>query len=333
LKQKLAAEGLFDADLKRSLPAFPRQVGLITSAGGAAVRDLLSVLQRRFPALPVVIYPAQVQGEEAAGQLLEMIRLANTRAECDLLVLARGGGSLEDLAPFNDEALARAVRGSAIPVVTGIGHEIDFTIADLAADRRAATPSAAAELISPDRVELVQRLAGLGRRLRAACRQRLSADSARLRAAQRHLLLLHPAVRLQQQQQRVDELERRLGQRLRALLDARAAKLQTLRSRLGAQAPLSRLEGLGARAGNLEERLARAMRRLLERRGEHLAGTVATLQAVSPLATLARGYAIVSLLPQRAIVRDAAEVKTGDRVEARLAQGRLVCRVEDTLSE
>jgi exodeoxyribonuclease VII large subunit len=329
----LAAEGLFDADLKRPLPAFPRQVGLITSPSGAAVRDLLSVLRRRFPALPVVIYPAQVQGEEAAEQLVAMLRLANARAECDLLVLARGGGSLEDLAPFNDEGLARAVRGSAIPVVTGIGHEIDFTIADLAADRRAATPSAAAELISPDRVELVQRLAGLGRRLRAAFRQKLSADSVRFQAAQRHLLLLHPAVRLQQQQQRVDELERRLRQRLRAVLDAGGAKLQTLQARLGAQAPLPRLDGFGLRARNLQDRLTRAMLGFLERRREHLAGTVATLEAVSPLATLARGYAIVSLLPQRHILRDAAGAKPGDQVEARLSKGKLVCRVEDTVSD
>ena len=151
LKQKLAAEGLFDAATKQPLPAMPRQVGLITSPTGAAVRDLLTVLERRFPALPVLIYPAQVQGQSAAAELVAALDLANERAECDILILARGGGSLEDLQAFNDEALARAVHRSAIPVVTGIGHEIDLSIADLVADQRGATPSAAAELVAPPR--------------------------------------------------------------------------------------------------------------------------------------------------------------------------------------
>jgi len=157
LKQKLASEGLFDAARKRPIPEFPRQVGLITSAAGAAVRDLLSVLARRYPALPVLIFPVPVQGGEAAEAMVAALRRANARAECDVLILARGGGSMEDLWPFNDETLARAIASSAIPVVTGIGHEIDFTIADFVADQRAATPSAAAELVSPDGVGLLRR--------------------------------------------------------------------------------------------------------------------------------------------------------------------------------
>ncbi len=192
LKQRLAAEGLFDEGKKRPLPTFPRQVGLITSASGAALHDLLTVLRRRLPLLPVLIYPAQVQGEGAAATLIEALELANRRAECDLLILARGGGSLEDLMAFNDEGLARAIRASAIPVVTGIGHEVDFSIADLAADRRGATPSAAAELATPSVEHLAQQLQALQRRLPAAQRRTQEALRRKLDHASRHLRLLHP---------------------------------------------------------------------------------------------------------------------------------------------
>ncbi|MCU7921893.1 MAG: exodeoxyribonuclease VII large subunit, partial [Candidatus Thiodiazotropha sp. (ex Dulcina madagascariensis)] len=172
LKHKLATEGLFDSETKKPLPSPPNQLGIITSPTGAAVRDLLTVLRRRFPALPVIIYPVQVQGEDAPRQIIRMLQLANQRQECDLLILSRGGGSLEDLQAFNDEGLARAIHASQIPLVTGIGHEIDFTIADFVADRRAPTPSAAAELVSPDQQEWYQRVTQLARRLSQRQRQR-----------------------------------------------------------------------------------------------------------------------------------------------------------------
>jgi exodeoxyribonuclease VII large subunit len=165
LKQKLGAEGLFDSDKKKPLPELPRQLGIITSPSGAAIRDLLSVLRRRFPALPVVLYPVQVQGTEAPRQIVRMLQLANRREECDVLILSRGGGSLEDLQPFNEEAVARAIHASRIPVVSGVGHEIDFTIADFVADHRAPTPSAAAELVAPDRLAWRRQLQQLGQRL------------------------------------------------------------------------------------------------------------------------------------------------------------------------
>ena len=229
LKRRLAAEGLFDAALKRPLPLFPRQVGLITSPSGAAVRDLLVVLRRRLAALPVIIYPAQVQGEAAPSSLLAALGLANARAECDVLILARGGGSLEDLSAFNDETLARAIRASAIPVVTGIGHEIDISIADLVADQRAATPSAAAELVAPSGEHLRLRLVAMERRLSAAEQRSLGQARQTLQATSRQLRLLHPAARLQQQAQRLDQLE----QRMRSVLGHRLARLS---ERLG---PLS----------------------------------------------------------------------------------------------
>lgn len=329
LKQKLAAEGLFDTGRKRPIPAFPRQVGLITSPSGAAVRDLLSVLGRRFPALPVLIYPVPVQGEQAAGALVEALRLANARAECDVLVLARGGGSMEDLWPFNDEPLARAIAASAIPVVTGIGHEIDFTIADFVADRRAPTPSAAAELISPDGGALSHGLSHLRQRLVIAQRQLQVALVARLGSLERHLRLLHPEARLRQQAQRLDDLEGRLRRQMRGQLDTLEKALHGLGVRFSVVAPARCLPSLRERLLGLDWRLKQAAPHGLRLQRERLMRAARTLDAVSPLGTLARGYAILRRLPDGLIMRDAAEAQPEGRVEARLHRGRLTCLVED----
>jgi exodeoxyribonuclease VII large subunit len=333
LKQKLAAEGLFDEARKRPLPLFPRQIGLVTSPSGAAVRDLLSVLGRRFPALPVVIYPAQVQGEGAAAELVAALELANRRAECDLLILARGGGSLEDLVAFNDEGLARTIRASAIPVVTGIGHEVDFTIADFAADRRGATPSAAAELASPSAEHLAHRLAAFEQRLTAAARPRVAGLAQRLEAARRHLALLHPMAALQRREQRVDDLERRLGETTRLRLDRAHARWRDLAGRLAAASPERRLDRVAAAHRMLAERLVRAMPRELARRRERLSALAHALNALSPLATLGRGYALVRLLPDRRLITDAAQAAPGDRIEATLSKGGLVALVESRVTD
>jgi exodeoxyribonuclease VII large subunit len=331
LKRKLAAEGLFDEALKRPLPAFPRRVGLITSPNGAAVRDLISVLGRRFPALPLVVYPAKVQGEGAAAELVAMLALANQRAECDVLILARGGGALEDLMAFNDEDLARAIRASAIPVVTGVGHEIDFTIADLVADQRGATPSAAAELVSPSAPHLFQRLAAYEQRLVQAQTRRLDGLRRHWLAAERHLRLLHPLAELERRQQRTDDLERRL-------LEAMARRLRALRhrrdlawGRLHPLSPAQRLAGLAQRLANLEGRLRRFPPRLIALRREHLAGLAHALDALSPLGTLARGYAILRRAPAGEVIRDVAQVAPGDLVEARLGRGGFTARVEGVI--
>jgi exodeoxyribonuclease VII large subunit len=328
LKRKLAAEGLFDATKKRPIPDFPRQVGLITSASGAALRDLLAVLKRRFAALPVVIYPAQVQGEAAPASLISALASANARAECDVLILARGGGSLEDLHAFNDETLARAIRASAIPVVTGVGHEIDISIADLVADRRAATPSAAAELVAPSGEHLRHRLAALTGRLNAAhARQRVAARQ-RLNAVARHLALLHPAARLQQRAQRLDQLEQRLTSLLSNRLAQAQFRLRPVTARLSAASPVRRIERFGLAVAALRQRLVRARMRLAETRRERLMRAVAGLEARSPLATLARGYAIVTRLPEGEIVRAPEQTPAGTRIEARLAKGKITAVVE-----
>lgn len=328
LKRKLAAEGLFDATKKRPIPDFPRQVGLITSPSGAALRDLLAVLKRRFAALPVVIYPAQVQGEAAPASLLSALASANARAECDVLILARGGGSLEDLNAFNDETLARAIRASAIPVVTGVGHEIDISIADLVADRRAATPSAAAELVAPSGEHLRHRLAALTGRLNAAhARQRVAARQ-RLTAVARHLALLHPAARLQQRAQRLDQLEQRLTSLLSNRLAQSQFRLRPVTARLSAASPVRRIERFGLAVATLRQRLVRARVRLAETRRERLMRAVAGLEARSPLATLARGYAIVTRLPEGEIIRAPEQTPAGTRIEARLAKGKITAVVE-----
>ncbi len=330
LKRKLAAEGLFDPALKRPLPAFPRQVGLITSPTGAAVRDLISVFGRRFPALPLVIYPAQVQGEGATAELLAMLALANHRAECDVLILARGGGSLEDLQAFNDETLARAIRASTIPVVTGIGHEIDFTLADLAADQRGATPSAAAELVSPSVPHLQQRLAALDQRLRQAQGRYLEGLRYRCQTASHRLHRQHPLAELERRQQRTDDLERRLGEALRRRLDGLHRRRDQAGSRLLHLNPVTRLAVLRQRLTALDDRLRQAPSRQLALRREHLAGLALTLDALSPLGTLARGYAILRRGETGELIRDTSQVAVGELIAARLGRGNLTARIEGT---
>ncbi|MBT2968943.1 MAG: exodeoxyribonuclease VII large subunit [gamma proteobacterium symbiont of Ctena orbiculata] len=329
LKQKLAAEGLFDAAHKKPLPSIPQQLGIITSPSGAAIRDLLTVLQRRFPALPVIIYPVQVQGDGAAEQITAMLQLADRRDECDLLILSRGGGSLEDLQAFNDEGLARAIHACRIPLVTGIGHEIDFTIADFVADQRAATPSAAAELVSPDQSAWLRQLQQLGQRLGLGQRRHLGHLQEQLLMLRRRLLGQHPSQRLQQRSQRFDELSQRLRQAQQLKLVTLGHRLEKLLSRLSRLSPRQRIDEQRFRYRLNGERLQQAMERRLKDSQTRLNQLARDLHTLSPLNTLNRGYAIVSREADGRIVRSDSEVERGDRVNARLSQGRLVCRVEE----
>ncbi len=333
LKRRLAAEGLFAEARKRPLPAYPRQLGLITSASGAALHDLLTVLGRRFPLLPVLVYPSAVQGADAVAALIAAIELANRRRECELLILARGGGSLEDLMAFNDEALARAIAASELPIVTGIGHEIDLSIADLVADRRGATPSAAAELVTPDVEQVRHHLRGLEARLGAASRQTLATASHRLGACIRQLRLLHPRARLEQRQQRVDELQRRLERALAARVDAAGSRLQRLQQRLRQVSPEPRLRLESARVAGVCERLVRAGQASVERRRERLAAVAAGLQARSPLATLARGYAIVTETASGALVQHPQQLAPGAQIAVRVQGGCFAAQVTSVPDE
>ena len=326
LKSRLAAEGLFAAARKRALPRFPRRVGIVTSPSGAALHDVLHILGRRYPPAAVLIYPTPVQGPAAVPALVAAIGSASARAECDVLILARGGGSLEDLWAFNDERVARAIHACALPVVSGVGHEIDFTIADFVADARAPTPSAAAELVVPDRAACLASLERTGGRLCSAMRRELRANGARCEAVALRLKLAHPGVRLQQQMQRLDDLAQRLAGGARATLHGSAARLTDSSTRLMQRSPLHTLAQRCAHARELQLRLARAVVDSLGRIDNRLRLARRALDTVSPLATLTRGFAIVTG-PDGALLRDAADVRPGDEIEARLSRGTLKARV------
>jgi exodeoxyribonuclease VII large subunit len=328
LKAKLGREGLFARERKKPLPGLPRRIGVITSPTGAAVRDILHVLKRRFPAIPVLVYPVPVQGEGAAEHIADSLRLASRRGDCDVLILARGGGSLEDLWAFNEEVVARAIADCVIPVVSGIGHEIDFTIADFVADQRAPTPSAAAELVSPDGPAWQRGFQAHEERLRTQLGGILDEKRQRLEWLWKRLWAQHPGQRLRERSQRLDEWELRLNNALQNSVRHHRTRLAEMAARLHRHLPLYRLERLEANRIELSRRLHAALQSKLEAHGRHLAELSRTLDAVSPLATLGRGYAIARTEDGR-VIRDAAQVETGDRIEVRLNKGRLGCRVEE----
>lgn len=328
LKQRLQAEGLFDAASKRPVPKMPRRLGVITSPTGAAIRDVLQVLERRFAALPVLIYPVPVQGEAAAPAIVRALELAGHRAEVDALLLTRGGGSLEDLWPFNEEAVARAIRACPIPVVSAVGHEVDLTIADLAADLRAPTPSAAAETLSPDGQAWQEQLERLGHRLEVAAGRRLGRAGDQLSGLQRRLAAQHPGRRLRDRAQRLDELEGRLHRLGHQAVESRRRRLHTAEQRLQVQDPRRRTTNERQRVAELAQRLHHTVRGRLETSQQRLGNASRALHAVSPLATLERGYAVVQREEDSAILRRADAVRVGERIRARLAHGALDCRVE-----
>ena len=329
LRQKLAGEGLFDPAHKKPLPAMPGIIGVVTSPSGAALRDILSVIRRRQPSARVILYPAPVQGEGAGAKLAAMIRTASARAECDVLIIARGGGSLEDLWAFNEEAVARAIHACALPIISGVGHEIDFTIADFVADARAPTPTAAAELVTPDRNEQLRMLDTANQRLTQALRQLQENFRERLNWCDGRLQQLHPARLLRDRAQRLDEMETRLRQVLRTALQARNAHLKELQARLRQHSPVQRLVLLKAAAQGLRQRLAFAARQQLTTLKNRLAVAVRTLDTVSPLATLDRGYAILTDAISGTVLISIQTIKPGQPLHARLADGRLLARVEE----
>ncbi|QSE73441.1 exodeoxyribonuclease VII large subunit [Aeromonas media] len=328
LKRRLGAEGLFDEGHKRPLPREPRAVGLVTSATGAALHDMLTVLGRRAPDLPVFIYPTQVQGSAAIGQIVSAIALANRRAEVDVLIVGRGGGSLEDLWCFNEEAVARAIAGSAIPVVSAVGHEVDVTISDFAADLRAPTPSAAAELVAPDRSARAQRLVHLKQRLVQAISRRQTAARHGFVLLQKRLDHQDPKRRLEQQSQRLDELSGRLQQLLNLRLHQGERRLANLELRLQARSP-STLLAAGKRRHQLaQERLHTLMSKRQDLAAHRLAMLSARLDGISPLATLGRGYSITRT-PSGEVISRASQVSPGQQLVTTLAEGSLRMRVEE----
>ena len=303
LKQKLASEGLFDAARKRPLPAHPRTIGIITSPFAAALRDVLTTLRRRAPATPVILYPTLVQGEGAAAQIAAALKAAGQRNECDVLILCRGGGSMEDLWAFNEEIVARSMALCPIPVISGIGHETDFTIADFVADQRAPTPTAAAELVSPDRLGMLRQLAMMARRM--------------LTLEERHL---------ERETMRCDHLAHRLTRMRHHLLEGRALRLQGLKQRL--VHPQERLQRQHVALLGLGQRLRRSTHPLLERHRLELQRLAAGFSHLNPQAVLARGFSIART-PQGVIVRTSAQTSPGATLQLTFSEGTAEVQVTD----
>jgi exodeoxyribonuclease VII large subunit len=329
LLRKLSAEGLFDDIHKRPLPTLPARIGVVTSPSGAAIRDVLNVLGRRSPATRVLIYPTPVQGEGAAEQIAATLELANRRRDCDLLILARGGGSLEDLWAFNEEVVARALFDVDIPVIVGVGHEVDMTIADFVADRRAPTPSGAAEIAVTDQRELRAALATLQRRLGLGIAARVNDRALQFGALEHRLHRTHPGVRLQQLGQRIDELDVRMRSRVVNELATCRAELTAATLALRAAAPRARIDRARERCRFSYHALAHAIGERLASSNHQIATVARALESVSPLATLARGYAIATRRDNDALVTDAGNVSKGAEVTIRLHRGRFDATVTD----
>lgn len=326
LKARLDAEGLFDPARKRPLPRYARRIGVITSATGAAIRDVLSVLARRWPLAEVEVLPVPVQGREAPPAIVAMLRKAAASARYDVLLLTRGGGSLEDLWAFNDEAVARAIHASAVPVVSAVGHEIDFSIADFVADLRAPTPSAAAELLVPDAVALGRHLQQLQQRLATLEQRRLQAYGQRVDHLLARLQAQRPQARLARDRERLTNLHRRLLGARRESAQQLQARLERLHARLLAQHPRQRLTLLRRLLAEQVQRLRQSIEHRLERERLTLQHAGRALHAVSPLATLERGYAILFDVDGR-VVRSVKGVVADAPLRARLADGELPLRV------
>ena len=331
LRQKLQAEGLFDLERKRPLPVSPRTIGIITSPTGAAIHDLLTVLARRAPALKVILYPAQVQGEQAAEQLCRALMSANQRAECDLLIIGRGGGAREDLWCFNDERLVRCIAQSKLPVISAVGHESDVTLSDLVADMRAPTPSAAAELASPDQRQQMVSLKQLQHRLRAGWQRYEQHQRHRLGLTQQKLRHLHPERRLQQQQQRLDELSSRLQQKAQQALLQRQHGLDSLEHKLQRYSPSLKIDREHHRLKVCETALRQALRDQMKQSQQSYHLLMARLDAMSPLKVLARGYSITSR-DKGEILHATTQVSIGEKVITRLTDGELHLRVESKIT-
>lgn len=311
LKDRLAREGLFDPARKRPLPFLPRRVGIVTSLSGAAIRDMLVVLRRRCPILGVVVAPVPVQGEDAGPEIAAAIRRLSASGLVDVMIVGRGGGSLEDLWCFNDEAVVRAIAASKVPVVSAVGHEIDVTLADFAADHRAPTPSAAAEAVAPVLSELVGALEDGWERMARAVKGRL----------------------LERAAQRVDETTARITHVIQALLSTLQRQVSEHRRGLQAVSPVERVRAASVLLPQLTKRVGQSMAVLLAVKRQALRATGAALDSLSPLAVLARGYSIVQTVPDGTVVKRARDVSVGDQVSAKLAEGRLLCDVRKILPD
>jgi exodeoxyribonuclease VII large subunit len=322
LKKKLMLEGLFDKNHKQSFPVHPQHIGIISSPTGAAVRDILNVLKRRCPHIPVRLYPVAVQGDASVPQILKALEQAEYDAICDVLIIARGGGSIEDLWSFNDEHVARAIADCPVPIISGIGHEIDFTIADFVADKRAPTPSAAAELISPDREELLQTLDRYELRLQQHMLQQLKEQSEKTNWLNRQLQQQHPLKRIQQQDEKRQQHTKRLNQMMELHITQAAQQLEKTQIRLHNQTPDKHLQQKQQRLSYLQEKLQNLTEKQQNQSQQQLRLLASRLHSISPLATLERGYSITQTL-ENATITSVTQVKQGQTIKTKLKDGEI----------
>ncbi|MBL6985828.1 MAG: exodeoxyribonuclease VII large subunit [Methylobacter sp.] len=332
LKLKLSEQGLFDAANKKTLPTLPKAIGVITSPSGAAIRDILTVLKRRFAAIPVIVYPVAVQGDNAKHEIAKAIVTANSLKQCDIIILGRGGGSLEDLWAFNEELVARAIFDSEIPIISAVGHETDFTIADFVADLRAATPSAAAEHASPDQQQWLSRFEYLESKLQQQLQRTLNQKQQTLDWLSQRLQQQHPGQKLVRSIKRMDELEARLKQAMHIKLRQMAGSVEAKTAQLWQHNPAVTINSHKQRQEYLNQRLMAAIAHKLEQLNQRLLNTSQTLHAVSPLATLNRGYAMAINPTTGAIIRSTEQISVGDMLQTRLAHGRFTSQVK-TIAE
>lgn len=328
LKERLAAEGLFAAARKRPLPVFPCRIGIVTSSSGAAIRDIIQVVHKRYPVVEMLLSPVGVQGDGAGEEIARAIAELNALGDLDVLIVGRGGGSLEDLWPFNEEVVARAIAASRIPVVSAVGHEIDYTIADIVADVRAPTPSAAAELVVPDRHDLAKRVRALAERAVPAMRGKIRDCTAKVEAERR--ALLDPAALVQRAMQRRDDLEIRMRLAVTARLRECRTLVQALRHDVLMRSPIHRIKQGLATLPQLRKRLEQRVRLVLTLGRRSLEMAVGALEALSPLAILERGYSITRHWPDMTLLKRATEVAPGEAVHVRLSSGELICEVRRT---
>ncbi|MBW7473546.1 exodeoxyribonuclease VII large subunit [Paenibacillus oenotherae] len=327
LKRKLEQEGMFDGARKRPIPAHPKAVGIITSPTGAAVRDILITLQRRHPSVPVLLFPVVVQGTGAAPSIVKAIEIMNQMAEVDVLIVGRGGGSLEELWAFNEEAVARSIAASAIPVISAVGHETDFTIADFVADLRAATPTAAAELAVANVQELKAQLTNIRSRLVQSLRGTVQFRKERLMRLQRSPVFLHPRRYMLLQAERLDRLTERLQQRMLRATERGNDRLIRLKSALAAAHPGEKAALAAGRLLTASERLEAAMSAGMKERRMKLHASIRQLDALSPLKVMSRGYSLVYDSTNNKLVKSIGDVQLGDLVKVKLSDGDLECHV------
>jgi len=333
LKSKLFNEGLFEQSIKQNIPPLPRHIGVITSPSGAAIHDILSVLKRRFPAIPVLIYPTAVQGDAAKFEIAQAIETANQQKHVDLILLARGGGSLEDLWSFNEESVARAIVKSKIPIISGVGHEVDFTISDFVADLRAPTPSAAAENAVPNQQTWLANFQAIESQLQQLIQRQLSQYSQATNWLEKRLQQQHPGQQYQRHAQTLDNLDARLQRSIQAKIQHQKHLLSNKNTTLQKHNPANRISRYQEQLQYLSNRLNIATHHKVETLKRKQQALIQTLNAVSPLATLERGYSITSLTKSASIIRSSDQLSIDDTIKTRFAHGHVISQIKEITHE